>query len=61
MSKSFALAGLRIGWLATKNNGLFKELAAFKDYTTICSSSPSEILAIMAPGRKRRSSPEISR
>lgn len=54
MSKSFALAGLRIGWLATKNNGLFKELAAFKDYTTICSSSPSEILAIMALRAKKK-------
>ena len=48
MSKTFALAGLRIGWLTTKNKKLFKTLAAFKDYTTICSSAPSEILAIMA-------------
>ena len=48
MSKSFALAGLRIGWLTTKNAALFGELASFKDYTTICGSAPSEILAIMA-------------
>ncbi len=48
MSKSFALAGLRIGWLATKSTELLREFAAFKDYTTICSSAPSEILAIMA-------------
>lgn len=48
MSKSFALAGLRIGWLATKNSDLLKRLATYKDYTTICSSAPSEILAIMA-------------
>lgn len=48
MSKSFALAGLRIGWLATKNSDLLKRFATYKDYTTICSSAPSEILAIMA-------------
>lgn len=48
MSKSFALAGLRIGWLATKDRELLSRVAAFKDYTTICSSAPSEILAIIA-------------
>jgi aspartate/methionine/tyrosine aminotransferase len=37
MSKSFALAGLRIGWLATKDRALLGRCAAFKDYTTICS------------------------
>ena len=48
LSKSFALPGLRIGWLATKDQDLMKRLRGFKDYTTICSSAPSEILAIMA-------------
>ncbi len=48
MSKSFALAGLRIGWLATQNNGILAQVATYKDYTTICSSGPSEILSIMA-------------
>jgi len=48
MSKSFALAGLRIGWLTTKNSDLFNKFAIYKDYTTICSSAPSEILAIIA-------------
>ncbi len=47
LSKSFALAGLRIGWLAVRNDVLFKRFASFKDYTTICSSAPSEILAII--------------
>ena len=47
MSKSFALAGLRIGWLATRDRGLLARCAAFKDYTTICSSAPSEILALI--------------
>jgi len=47
MSKSFALAGLRIGWLVTKNDNFLNKFAIYKDYTTICSSAPSEILAIM--------------
>jgi aspartate/methionine/tyrosine aminotransferase len=48
MSKSFALAGLRIGWLATTDRDLLARCAAFKDYTTICSSAPAEVLAIIA-------------
>jgi aspartate/methionine/tyrosine aminotransferase len=47
MSKSFAMAGLRIGWLATRDRELLARCAAFKDYTTICSSAPSEILALI--------------
>jgi aspartate/methionine/tyrosine aminotransferase len=47
MSKSFAMAGLRIGWLATRDRDLLARCAAFKDYTTICSSAPSEILALI--------------
>jgi aspartate/methionine/tyrosine aminotransferase len=47
MSKSFAMAGLRIGWLATKDRELLDRAARFKDYTTICSSAPSEILSII--------------
>lgn len=48
MSKAYALAGLRIGWIATHDRDLLARLASFKDYTTICSSGPSEILAIIA-------------
>ena len=47
MSKSFAMAGLRIGWLATRDRDLLARCAAFKDYTTICSSAPSELLALI--------------
>jgi aspartate/methionine/tyrosine aminotransferase len=48
LSKAFALPGLRIGWLATKDRELLERFACFKDYTTICSSAPSEILGIIA-------------
>ncbi|MEO8392259.1 MAG: aminotransferase class I/II-fold pyridoxal phosphate-dependent enzyme [Chloroflexota bacterium] len=47
MSKTFGLAGLRIGWLATQNRDLLRQIANLKDYTTICSSAPSEILALI--------------
>jgi aspartate/methionine/tyrosine aminotransferase len=48
MSKSFALAGLRIGWLATHDARLLDAAARFKDYTTITNSAPAEILALVA-------------
>lgn len=48
MSKTFGLAGVRIGWIITKDKKLYDDLATFKDYTTICSSAPSEILSLIA-------------
>src|SRR3954447_21384281 len=48
MSKTFALPGLRIGWVACRDRDLLARLGAFKDYTTICSSAPSELLALAA-------------
>ena len=47
MSKTFAMPGVRIGWLATKNRNLMQLMSVFKDYTTICSSAPSELLSII--------------
>jgi aspartate/methionine/tyrosine aminotransferase len=47
MSKSFAMAGLRIGWLASRDRALLAKCAAFKDYTTICASAPAEILSLI--------------
>ena len=47
-SKTYGLAGLRIGWIATKNKKVYERLASFKDYTTICNSAPSEFLAEVA-------------
>ena len=48
MSKAYGLAGIRIGWIATRDAALRARLAASKDYTTICNSAPSEILALIA-------------
>jgi aspartate/methionine/tyrosine aminotransferase len=47
-SKTYGLAGLRIGWIATRNRLVYEKMAALKDYTTICSSAPSEFLAEVA-------------
>ena len=48
MSKAFAMAGLRIGWLATHDARLLEAAVRFKDYTTICASAPAEILSLIA-------------
>jgi aspartate/methionine/tyrosine aminotransferase len=48
LSKAYGLPGLRIGWLAAQDRNLIVRAAQLKDYTTICASAPSEILAIMA-------------
>jgi len=48
MSKAYGLAGLRIGWLATKDRELLDKLVRMKHYTSICSSAPSEKLAVIA-------------
>ncbi len=48
MSKTFGMAGVRIGWLVAREKKLLEKLIIFKDYTTICSSAPSEILSIIA-------------
>jgi len=47
-SKTYGLAGLRIGWVATRNQQVYDRMAALKDYTTICNSAPSEYLAEVA-------------
>lgn len=48
ISKSYGLPGLRIGWLVTRDAALREGLLALKDYTTICSSAPSELLTAVA-------------
>ncbi len=48
MSKTYGLPGLRIGWVATHDAETYAAMARVKDYTTICSSAPSEFLATLA-------------
>jgi aspartate/methionine/tyrosine aminotransferase len=48
VSKAVGLPGLRIGWLATKDEALLARVVELKDYSTICSAAPSEILGLAA-------------
>lgn len=43
MSKALSMPGLRIGWIATQDTDLLQHILQLKDYTTICSSAPSEV------------------
>jgi aspartate/methionine/tyrosine aminotransferase len=47
MSKTYSLPGLRVGWLATHCAEEMRSFQQFKDWTTICGSAPSEVLALM--------------
>ncbi|HEX4672088.1 MAG TPA: aminotransferase class I/II-fold pyridoxal phosphate-dependent enzyme [Solirubrobacteraceae bacterium] len=48
ISKTYGLPGLRIGWLATRDPEIREVLVTLKDYTTICTSAPSELLVALA-------------
>jgi aspartate/methionine/tyrosine aminotransferase len=48
LSKSFGMPGLRIGWIVSREMEALQKISLLKDYTTICASAPSEILAVVA-------------
>ncbi|HYL26884.1 MAG TPA: aminotransferase class I/II-fold pyridoxal phosphate-dependent enzyme [Candidatus Nitrosotalea sp.] len=48
LSKAYGLAGLRVGWVSSRNRALLDRMASIKDYLTICNSAPSEFLASLA-------------
>jgi len=48
VSKALSLPGLRIGWLVSTHAPTLQRCVELKDYTTICSSAPSEVLATIA-------------
>ncbi|MBN9377665.1 MAG: aminotransferase [Chlamydiales bacterium 38-26] len=48
MTKAFGLAGLRIGWLASRDVEFIQKAGSYKLYLSICNSAPSEILALIA-------------
>ncbi len=54
MSKSFGLAGLRTGWLASHNIKLLDQAEAFKDYLSICNSPLNETLSTIALNNSKR-------
>ena len=48
MTKALGLPGLRIGWIACRDDALMHEISSYKRYLSICNSAPSEVLALMA-------------
>jgi aspartate/methionine/tyrosine aminotransferase len=48
LSKAYGLPGVRLGWTACRDAGLNRRMLAAKDFTTICASAPSEVLALIA-------------
>jgi aspartate/methionine/tyrosine aminotransferase len=48
LSKTYALPGLRMGWLTSRDIPFLQRAQALKDYTTICAPAPTEILAMIA-------------
>jgi aspartate/methionine/tyrosine aminotransferase len=48
LSKSFGLAGLRMGWIVSRDEDFMKRVQQINDYTSICTSSPSEVLSLIA-------------
>lgn len=47
-SKTFGMASLRTGWLVSSDKELLMKVLAFKDYLSICTSAPTEILTLIA-------------
>ncbi|MFA7115943.1 MAG: aminotransferase class I/II-fold pyridoxal phosphate-dependent enzyme [Bacteroidales bacterium] len=47
-SKTFGLAGVRTGWVVSQNKDILTKIVSYKDYLSICSSAPSEVLSIIA-------------
>jgi aspartate/methionine/tyrosine aminotransferase len=54
MAKSFGMAGLRLGWVATKNRELLQKMMEFKDYLSICNNPMSETLSLIALNHKEQ-------
>jgi aspartate/methionine/tyrosine aminotransferase len=48
ISKTYGLPGLRLGWVVTRDPAIREAVMRLKDYTTICSSAPSEVLVAVA-------------
>jgi len=48
LSKGFGAAGLRIGWIATRNRSLLRRAGEMRYYLSMGGSAPAEILALIA-------------
>lgn len=54
LSKAYGLPGLRTGWAASPDTDLVERLWSYHDYSTICSSPLTQVLAAHALHERRR-------
>jgi len=54
MAKSFGLAGLRFGWIASHRADILQKMASFKDYLSICNNAAGEVLTYIALNHKEK-------
>ena len=54
LSKAYGLAGLRVGWVVSRDRELLGRLERRKHYTSICNAGPSEHLAVVALRHRER-------
>ncbi|PLX09804.1 MAG: aspartate aminotransferase [Marinilabiliales bacterium] len=52
MAKSFGLAGMRFGWIASKRTDILNDVVSFKDYLSICNNAAGEVLTTIALNHK---------
>jgi len=54
LSKTYGMPGARIGWIACHDEEYMETIAGLRDWTTICSSAPSQLLGILALRARER-------
>lgn len=54
LTKPLGLGGLRVGWIAARNQEILRQCGMFRDYTTMCCAAPSEFLAAVALENRER-------
>jgi aspartate/methionine/tyrosine aminotransferase len=54
VSKTYGLPGLRLAWLASRDQAFLQKIISLKHYTTICASAPSEFLTALAFRHRER-------
>jgi aspartate/methionine/tyrosine aminotransferase len=52
MSKAYGLPGIRIGWVATKNQAILDAILAIREQVTICNNALGEVIALHMLERK---------
>jgi len=54
MSKAWGLGGVRVGWIATRDEAALAAARGVKGWTSICTGTPDEVLALVAIRARER-------